>query len=181
MGIIQCFLVEKTGRVRTTHIACKEKGCNCGGRDECVGEWRRLDTGETFFGDSYDLPAGAMRWVECWDIHRDKSGNEIARYKGIGEWDNDDGRHLIVQLPGCPTDNPDHYMTHRWDIDSRCSNCGSPDDRLHRCWIRTGVPPNITVGKGGNTCNAGAGSIRLSWGKAGEYHAMLENGVLRDV
>ena len=60
-----------------------------------------------------------------------------------------------------------------WDIDSRCSNCTLPDDRIHRCWVRHGEPPNIHVDKNGHTCSAGAGSIL-----AGDYHGFLHNGEL---
>lgn len=60
---------------------------------------------------------------------------------------------------------------HPWNIDGRASNCGSPDDDVHRCWIRHGEPPEITVDKNGVTCTAGAGSIQ-----AGDYHGFLQNG-----
>ena len=60
-----------------------------------------------------------------------------------------------------------------WDIDSRASNCAKKQDRLHRCWVRIGEPPNVTVQKGGNTCPAGAGSIA-----AADYHGFLRSGVL---
>jgi len=80
-------------------------------------------------------------------------------------WDNcDDPRgHLIVVLPN----------GHQWDVDSRASNCTMPEDRTHRCWVRTGEPPNVTAGKSGHTCAAGAGSIL-----SGDYHGFLQNGVL---
>jgi hypothetical protein len=59
-----------------------------------------------------------------------------------------------------------------WIIDGRARNCSMPEDDTHRCWIRHGEPPAITVGKaGGFTCAAG-GSIR-----AGRYHGFLVNGV----
>jgi hypothetical protein len=76
-------------------------------------------------------------------------------------WTNCDGRHLHAVLPN----------GHPWDIDSRASNCTLPEDTVHRCWVRTGDPPAITVGKGGNTCGAGAGSI-----SAGDYHGFLTDG-----
>lgn len=115
-------------------------------------------------------------WLEeVWDIHRDANGVEIVRYKGNGNWNNDDGFHLKVMLPG-PA-NPDGTISfgHVWDIDSRCSNCGSPDDRLHRCWVREGTPPNVTISKNGNTCSAGAGSVKVEW-----WHGFLRNGVLEE-
>lgn len=64
---------------------------------------------------------------------------------------------------------------HPWNIDGRASNCGKPDDNVHRCWIRHGEPPDITVDKNGNTCSAGAGSIQ-----AGNYHGFLRNGYFTD-
>lgn len=78
-------------------------------------------------------------------------------------WDNQKGPHLEVVLPnGC-----------HWNIDSRASNCGSPEDKQHRCWVRHGVPPEITVDKAGHTCTAGAGSIDM-----GGWHGFLRNGYL---
>ena len=64
-------------------------------------------------------------------------------------WDNHKGPMLMAV---CPSGD-------EWNIDSRASNCGLPDDRLHRCWVRHGEPPLLTVDKNGLTCNAGAGSI----------------------
>lgn len=78
-------------------------------------------------------------------------------------WDNHKGPHLMAILPnGDP-----------WCIDSRASNCTMPHDRLHRCWIRTGVPgtAGFNVGKNGHTCAAGQGSIL-----SGNYHGYLRNG-----
>lgn len=63
---------------------------------------------------------------------------------------------------------------HHWDIDSRASNCTKPSDTTHRCWVRTGTPPNVTAGKSGNTCSAGAGSILVPG-----WHGFLTNGELR--
>jgi len=72
-------------------------------------------------------------------------------------------RHLHVVLPN------DHW----WDIDGRASNCTLKDDKAHRCWVRHGEPPTITVDKNGLTCSAGAGSIQ-----ADDYHGFLQNGSL---
>jgi hypothetical protein len=74
-----------------------------------------------------------------------------------------DGDHLVVVCPNGYT----------WDIDSRASNCTMPYDYNHRCWVRHGDPPKITVDKNGVTCAAGAGSIL-----AGDYHGFLQNGIL---
>lgn len=78
------------------------------------------------------------------------------------EWDNCDGRHLVGVLPN----------GHHWDIDGRARNCTMKEDRAHRCWIRHGTPPDITVDKRGTTCGAGAGSIQ-----AGDYHGFLQHGI----
>ena len=80
---------------------------------------------------SDELPIGAM-WDATW-----------KKRKGF------DGRAICVLLPG-------RYF---WSIDSRCSNCSKPKDESHRCWIRHGEPPDLTVDKNGDTCSAGAGSI----------------------
>lgn len=84
-------------------------------------------------------------------------------------WANDSEDPLLVITPSSSGG-------HVWNIDSRASNCTLPDERFHRCWVRQGTPPNITVGKNGNTCGAGAGSIA-----AAGYHGMLENGYLRQL
>lgn len=77
-------------------------------------------------------------------------------------WDNCPGQHLTVMLPD----------EHIWDIDSRAGNCARPSDRLHRCWQRSGEPPNITVGKG-ELWENGGGSIQTSG-----WHGYLRNGML---
>lgn len=99
---------------------------------------------------SHQLPPGTLYW-EHW--HPEK----------CRQWDNCDGKHLHVVLPN----------GHHWDIDSRASNCTMKEDRTHRCWVREGEPPKVTVGKNGFTCKAGAGSIL-----AGSYHGFLRNGAL---
>jgi hypothetical protein len=80
-----------------------------------------------------------------------------------------DGRFLMVRLP-----NGDI-----WRVDSRASNCTRPDDDVHRCWVRHGEAPNITVDKNGDTCGCGH-SIGSGWKDgAYTYHGFLTNGVLR--
>jgi len=106
------------------------------------------------YGRRYDTPSGElgpgdMYWND-W-------------YPKDMFWDNKEDHHLCVVLP-----NGDH-----WNIDSRASNCTLPNDKTHRCWIREGTPPSITVGKAGHTCSAGAGSIAC-----GSYHGFLRDGVL---
>jgi hypothetical protein len=58
------------------------------------------------------------------------------------------------------------YHSHRHDM---CA--GYEDARPHKCWIRHGKAPLITVDKNGVTCGAGTGSIA-----AGDYHGFLRNG-----
>ncbi len=109
--------------------------------------YRRADTGEIMTLD--DAPAGAM--FDASYLH-DQPG-----------WCGPDGRSIHVVLPN----------GNKWCIDSRCSNCTRKDDDVHKCWVRHGEPPELTVDKNGNTCAAGAGSIL-----SGDYHGFLRNGFL---
>lgn len=104
----------------------------------------RRDTGELLALE--DAPPGAM-WDATW-------------WPGKGP----DGRCLKVRCPD----------GHDWMIDGTANNCTLPDDAEHRCWVRTGEPPRITVGKsapGQRTCSAGAGSIATPG-----YHGFLRDG-----
>lgn len=115
--------------------------------------YRRTDTGEEM--TLKNAPFGAM-WYADW----------------MGKWHTGpDGRCLMVQVPGRAADGS--WYGHDWMVDGRASNCSKPDDTVHRCWVRHGVPPDVTVDKHGNTCKAGAGSI-LTPG----YHGYLKNGFL---
>jgi hypothetical protein len=78
-------------------------------------------------------------------------------------WNNSDGKDLHCILPN----------GNEFNIDSRAANCTMKEEKTHRCWVRTGTPPNITAGKNGNTCSAGAGSIL-----SGDWHGFLRNGEL---
>lgn len=100
-----------------------------------------------------EAPPGAM-WYAWW-MKSEQSGYNW-------DWDNQTEAPLICKTPGG-----------EWNIDSRASNCTMKDDRKHRCWIRHGEPPNITVDKNGLTCAAGAGSIQC-----GNYHGFLQSGKL---
>lgn len=131
------------------------KQCDCG------YQFAEEDTKQIFSRNQYEddkgnvmtldsAPAGAM-WDATW-FHGHKS------YTGP------DGMSLVVKTPGG-----------EWMVDGRASNCTKPDDDEHKCWVRKGVPPNITVSKDGNTCAAGAGSILIHG-----YHAMLQEGELRE-
>jgi hypothetical protein len=97
-----------------------------------------------------ELPAGAMFFAD-W-------------YSRKGP----DGRHLVVKTPGG-----------LWHIDGRASNCTMPDDKEHRCWVRHGVAPNITVDKNGNTCGCGCSIGQGENWK--DYHGFLRNGELVSV
>lgn len=123
--------------------------------------WLRPDTGEMLRRVA-DFPIGAM-WLADWYKSEERKSADGRQIFGW-DWDNQFEPQLCVKTPGGD-----------WNIDGRASNCTMPDDRLHRCWIRTGTPPNITVGKGGHTCAAGAGSIQC-----GSYHGFLRNGELTD-
>lgn len=127
--------------------------CDCGYEFKEAGEWqlfnesiyKRIDTGEEF--TLRDAPVGAI-WNAFW----------------MGDWQNGpDGRSLVAKLPG----------RYDWMIDGSASNCTKPEDKVHRCWVRHGEPPNLTVDKNGNTCNAGGGSIVVPG-----WHGFLINGEL---
>lgn len=125
----------------------------CGTRLTEGDEIRRFGSVETI----YDTPdgttnhPGAMFFIPHFDEHC---------YLG---WTNCDGQHLQVVLPNL----------HVWCVDSRASNCGLPTDREHRCWVREGEPPRVSVTENGRTCAAGAGSIA-----SGDYHGFLVAGKL---
>lgn len=132
------------------------KLCACGYQFQPEDEWqlfyeplyRRVenDTGERW--PVLQAPPGAM-WYDL----QDRNDTWF-----VGP----DGRRLYVMTPGGD-----------WCIDWRASNCTLPKDNEHRCWIRHGIPPEITVDKNGLTCAAGAGSIIR-----GDYHGFLRNGYL---
>jgi hypothetical protein len=83
-------------------------------------------------------------------------------YEDNLEWCGADGKCYFCETPGGT-----------WMIDGRANNCNLPNDKVHKCWVRTGEAPNFTAGKEGNTCSAGAGSIKI-----GKYHGFLINGEL---
>lgn len=118
-----------------------------------AARWRRIDTGEVK-NHIHEFSVGAM-WRATW-YKSEKNG--LYGW----DWDNATEPPLIVLTPGGD-----------WNIDSRASNCTLPNERLHRCWVRHGAPPTITVDKNGSTCRAGGGSIMC-----GNYHGFLQNGFL---
>lgn len=129
--------------------------CACGYVFDDDDEWQvftqrvyvRTDTGDEL--TLRDAPPGAM-----WDAH-------WMSVKGP------DGLCVVVRLPN----------GRDWMIDSRASNCTLPDDAEHRCWVRHGQPPRLTVDKDGLTCAAGGGSIASGQG-ATHYHGYLRDGRL---
>ncbi len=117
---------------------------------------RQVSTKRLYNTPSGKLEPGDLYWA---DWFASKEG------EGCTFHDNCDGTHLHAILPN----------GRMWDIDGRASNCTKKEERSHRCWVRTGEPPNVDVGKGkkgSDTCAAGAGSIA-----SGSYHGFLRNGV----
>lgn len=143
-------------------------------------------------GETGEVPAGDPRWPRCCahcgrdftdDDHRQVNREMLyARSDGGPEttlrnappgamWDATwmpeayrvDGQFLTVRLPN----------GHDWVIDDEATSCTRRGDLTHRCWVRHGTAPRITVDKRGETCAAGAGSIQ-----SGDFHGYLTNGVL---
>jgi hypothetical protein len=104
-------------------------------------------TGEPEPGDLYWAD-----WFGC-----DERGGRC-----VHGWSNCDGVHLLAVLPSSAL----------FDLDGRAANCNQPHDTIHRCWVRHGQPPDITVDKRGLTCGAGGGSIF-----AHDFHGYLRDGV----
>lgn len=130
------------------------KACSCGYVFQEGDAWqlftqqlyRRTDTGEEM--TLREAPEGAI-WDATW-------------YHDSPAYCGPDGRSIVVKTPGG-----------EWIVDSRASNCDMPADAEHKCWIRHGTPPDLTVDKNGKTCGAGAGSIQR-----GSYHGFLRGGYL---
>lgn len=116
--------------------------------------YRRRDTGAEV--TLRNAPWGAT-WYSDWML-----------CKNSNRWRGPDGHSLTVRVPG-PGNG------HDWCPDGTCSNCTMPDDTEHRCWCRSGNPPdaNVTVNKDGRTCGAGGGSILTP-----HWHGFLRDGIL---
>lgn len=138
------------------------KQCACGYVFKDSDNWqlftnqhyKRMDTGELV--TLRNAPVGAMWYADWMSDRRQESKVTDRTYLGP------DDKCLVVMTPGG-----------EWMIDSRASNCTMPDDKMHKCWVRHGTPPDVHVDKNGLTCAAGAGSIM-----AGSYHGFLHNGYL---
>jgi hypothetical protein len=128
--------------------------CACGYIFQEADEWqlfsshiyKRTDTGEEM--TLRDAPEGAM-WDATW-------------FHAVPSWCGPDGRSIICRVP----------KMHDWQIDGTCTNCPRPNEP-HKCWIRHGTPPMLTVDKNGDTCAAGGGSIQTK-----DWHGFLRNGEL---
>lgn len=115
--------------------------------------YRRTDTGELRVLHQSAPEAPLAEPGACWD----------AWWMPFSR--GDDGICLVVRCPD----------GHDWMVDSRASNCGSPGDDVHHCWVRHGDPREcrVTVDKNGVTCSAGAGSIQTP-----NWHGFLRDGQL---
>jgi hypothetical protein len=198
MGI-KCFMVTCTERARLS-LRRYWGGTDCSGSYHNAetpigfGTYRRdaegylelnekLDPDETRWptacskcGAAVPETAPKQLFSDC--VYVDESGQEYSLRKLVPGmmWDawwmgesmkGPDGKCLVVVCP-------DGY---EWMIDGRASNCTMPEDggpfeSSHRCWVRHGEPPNLTVDKAGRTCAAGGGSIMSRNG----YHGFLRNG-----
>lgn len=120
--------------------------------DHWTTVYRNAETGKHSLPGG--LPVGAIvDWTHQGGYRRERTGP--------------DGRYLVCIVPAS--------YRHFWHMDDRASNCGSRDDDEHRCWVRHGEPPDLTVDKEGLTCTAGAGSIVTD-----TWHGFLRGGYLVD-
>jgi hypothetical protein len=141
---------------KTNYDAMWPTHCSCGFEYTEKNSVKQLFTDDQYGSEDRpgelfsirEAPVGAM-WEVPWY-------HDMKNMCGL------DGLAYILMTPGG-----------QWHIDGRASNCTMPEDDIHRCWVRHGTAPNLTVDKNGNTCQAGAGSIQ-----AGNYHGFLKNGHL---
>jgi hypothetical protein len=181
---IKVFFCIPTGEGWVTNgFRCEADGCR---------EHFRKPVGRFAKHDRPDFPSGlkdvcpvcggeAQLWSQGFSsIYRRESGAELnpegeslpagAIYAADPEYGyptGPDGRTLYCVLPD----------GHTWGIDGSANNCTLPNDKVHRCWVRHGRPEDGTlhVDKNGNTCAAGAGSIKTS-----KWHGFLHHGELRE-
>lgn len=139
--------------------------CACGYEFEDADEWqtftehvyRRADNGVAT--TLRDAEPGAM-WFADWMIHRPDQRWFVGP----------DGHCLMIR----------GFYGGDFCPDQRASNCTLPGDDEHKCWVRVGDVPNITIGKTGRTCGAGAGSFYFGKNPDGSFrwHGFCENGEL---
>lgn len=198
---IKCFFVRKTGKVdlfrRRFVYSTKGKPCPSGGYHNAMqfmerrdAEWMEHDgrkylndieadknTGDWNFKCScgYQFSDEDEYQIFQQQVYADENGKEyhlrdipvggmyyLDHLEGEKKYCGPDGKSLCVMTPDG-----------EWLIDSRAKNCTMPNDKEHKCWVRHGIPPNITVDKNGRTCGAGAGSfMRKTW------HGFLRGGYL---
>jgi hypothetical protein len=133
--------------------------CSCGYAFKATDEWQispervyeRVDTGALC--TLRNAEPGAM-W-NAWWVGPHAQG--------------EDGKSMMVMMPG----------QIEWGIDCEANNCDRKGDPAHRCWIRHGAAPNLTVDKNTtgskfSTCKAGSGSIGVPG-----WHGFMVDGILR--
>jgi hypothetical protein len=148
------------------------KACACGyvfadddnWQDNCMRLFQRPDGSKAVLR-SHRSDGFALRPGDMWDADWNKD---------VPEWVGPDGRSLNVVTP----DGWQWCIDSRAsNCDSPCRHCGVPftshkqeacsnpgdgqnawtkgayqDARPHKCWVRHGEPPNLTVDKAGVTC-----------------------------
>lgn len=152
--------------------------------------YRRTDTGELM--GLRDAPPGAMYFATWWE---GDSGNVGSDGKSLCVRLPTPSRHDWAVDSRCSNcDSPcancgapyhahgatDWYCTAAEKERARGDDWTGQykrylDARPHKCWVRHGTPPRVTVDKDGLTCGAGAGSIAVPG-----YHGHLQNGYLTD-
>lgn len=158
--------VTRDGTSYKQFIVSWPKLCACGYEFEPENEWqvftdeiyRREDTGEKM--PVRDAPVGAM-WFA------DRFIREPSQTWGRGP----DGHCLMIR----------GFYGDDFCPDVRAANCTMPKDDAHKCWVRVGTVPNITISKrGGLTCAAGAGSFYFGRRPEGgfKWHGFCRNGEL---
>ena len=97
-----------------------------------AAEWRRSDTGALV--TLATAPLGAVWEVDWLPLDYHPPGD----------------RYVWIRVPGSD-----------WSPDAPAANCPLDDhfQAEHHCWVRSGPPSRLTVGKDGATCDAGMGSI----------------------
>lgn len=112
-----------------------------------------------------------MMWDCYWCADRYKSVNGGPGWVNTGP----DGLCLVVSVP---TLRGNRWGVTEFQPEDRASNCTRRDDGEHHCWVREGDARKnqCHVGKNGNTCQAGAGSI-LTHG----WHGFIHHGFVTDV
>lgn len=158
--------------------------CGCGELVESGGrQSKEVPKRQVFTKTLYATPdkswIGMPRVGDCyyadWYGCSDREGGVC-----VHGWTNCSGRHVIIHVPDPGgVSRPGYEEGHWWDVNGRASNCGLPEDTLHRCWIAHGTPEaaDLHVDKspeaGETTCNAGGGSL-----DTGRWHGHCHNGEL---